>query len=882
MSRLAAIWRRILEHRSRERFDRDFRDELNAHAEALRDEYLARGLSFEEAHRAAMLDIGGLEQQRELVNARRGFVALDHLGRDIRYAFRMLARAPGFAIVAVLTLALGIGANAAIFSFVDAVILRPLPYPDPDRLIALWEYSGRQPRDHVAPANAVDYRRVHALEDLALYMTASVSLTGDGPPEGHVAEQVTPNYFSVLRTQPALGRTFTPEEDSEHGRKAAIISDALWKNRFGGAEDILGRAITLNGVPHEIVGVMPPGFQGVSQFGFRDARQIWLPAATPADMLHSRGEHIARAVGRLRDGATVTTAQTELTAIADGLRASDPSYGKNMSAHLQPLANEIVRGVRRSLVALMLTVGLILTIACVNVANLLIARGVGRRREIAVRFALGATRARVHTALITESVVIALLGSAAGLLLAVWMQRLLVGVAPTTMPRLADVAIDGRVIAFTIIVSLLVGVVFGTLPAWQAGQSRPIDAMSSGGRVVAGRRVMRWRSALMIGQLAISALLLVGAGLMIRSLMTLNGVELGFDTAPVMTARTNLPPAKYPTPEARLAFFSQLEERLLATPGVATAGFANTFPMRGGWSSGFQIDGLAPPPQGYYEADFQAVSPRYFSTLGIPLLRGRSIERSDTNTAMAVAVVSEAFERKLLGGTNALGRRLARGGPTGKPITIVGVVRDVRRDGRTADIAPQVYLPAAQTGIYPVRLSEIAARSADDDPTDLAAAIRTAVWSIDPDQPITNIRTLDEILLSESADRRFQTWLFSIFAVLALVLASIGTYGVVAYLVSQRTSEIGVRLALGASRARIYRWLIGRTAMLLVAGTALGIAVARWLARFMQSLLFGVTPTDPATYAAAAGALFTVAMTACVLAVRRASRVEPTVALRYE
>jgi predicted permease len=534
--------------------------------------------------------------------------------------------------------------------------------------------------------------------------------------------------------------------------------------------------------------------------------------------------------------------------------------------------------------ALMLTVGLILAIACVNVANLLIARGVGRRREVAVRYAIGATRGRVYTSLITESVVLALMASAVGLCLAIWIKGLLVGAAPLSTPRLGDVAIGWRAVGFTLVLSVITGVIFGGLPAWQAGTANPIDAMSSGGRVVAGRRVMRWRNGLMAAQLALSVLLLVGAGLMLKSLAKLNSVELGFDTKGVVTLRTTLPVAKYPTAEARLDFFARVEERLKALPGVETVGFANAFPMRGGWGSGFQIEGVQGPAEteGYFMADFQAVSPGYFKALGIPLLRGRALEASDKTGSMPVAVVSEAFERKLLKGESALGKRFNRGGPYGAPITVVGVVRDVRRDGRIYTIEPQVYLPAAQTQIYPVRLQEIAVRAAKGDGHDLVPAIRSAVWAVDAEQPIQNLRTLDEILIADAAARRFQTLLFTIFAVLALVLASIGTYGVIAYLVSQRTPEIGVRMALGAIRGRIYTWLMGRTLLLAAAGTLVGLVVARGTATSIEALLFEVTPGDPMTYAIAAAALMGVATGACALAVRRAARIDPTAALRCE
>ena len=882
---LSEFWARLKEHARRDRIDREFREELREHAASLRDDYMRRGMSAGDAHRAAMLDIGGFEQARELVNERRGFLMIDHLARDVRQALRVIRKSPGFAAVAVLTLALGIGANAAIFSFIDAVMLRPLDYPQPDRLVAIWE---KEPvsaeRRAVAPANVADYARVSAFAEVAMYANAPRSLTGGGLPEAHTVETVSWNYFTLLRTPPALGRAFLPEEDAPNGRKVAIISDALWKSRYAADPAILTKTISLDGETHEVIGVMPAGFRGLTQYNTSIARHIWLPIAWPPEVLNNRGEHMGRLAARLRDGVGVIAARDELHRMSEGLAQAHPGTNSKVRADLMPLTDDVVRTVRRSLIALMLTVGLILAIACVNVANLLIARGVGRRREVAVRYAIGATRGRVYTSLLTESVVLAVLASIVGLCFAIWIKGLLVGAAPASTPRLDDVAIGWRAVGFTLVLSVITGIVFGGLPAWQAGNANPIDAMSSGGRVVASRRVMRWRNGLMAAQLALSVLLLVGAGLMLKSLAKLNSVELGFDTTGVVTLRTTLPIAKYPTAEARLDFFARVEERLAALPGVAAVGFANAFPMRGAWSSGFQIEGIPGPAEteGYLTADFQAVSPGYFKTLGIPMLRGRALEPSDTAAGMPVAVVSEAFERKLLNGQSALGKRFNRGGPYGAPITIVGVVRDVRRDGRTYEIESQVYLPAAQTKIYPVRLQELAVRAANGDGLDLAPAIRSAVWAVDAEQPIQNLRTLDEILTSNAAERRFQTLLFTIFAVLALVLASIGTYGVIAYLVSQRTPEIGVRMALGASRGRIYQWLMGRTLLLVAAGTLLGLLIARGTAASIEALLFDVRPGDPMTYAIAAGALMAVAIGACALAVRRAARINPTSALRYE
>jgi putative ABC transport system permease protein len=536
--------------------------------------------------------------------------------------------------------------------------------------------------------------------------------------------------------------------------------------------------------------------------------------------------------------------------------------------------------VRVSLFVLLVTVGLILTIACVNIANLLLARGVARRREVAVRFALGATRVRVVSLLVAESVVLAVVASVVGVVLAIWIQNLLLAAAPQSIPRLDSVALDGRVLAYTAVLTLITGFVFGLIPAWQAGHSHASDAVAGLGRVTAGASVMRWRNTLMLAQIALSAILLVGAGLMVKSLMRLNGVSLGFDPQNVVAMRITLPEKRYATADARLQFFEELERRLSSVAGVDAIGYTNNLPLRGGWGSGFTIDGAPPPREGMLEADFQAVSTGYFRTLGITLAEGRPIDRSDNKPMPAIAVVSRLFERRFLAGASAIGRQIRRG-PNAPAITIVGVVDDVRRDGRTSDLAPQVYLSAAQTTIYPVRLSDLAVRTRRE-VNDVLPAIRAAVWSIDPEQPISNVRTLEELLLAGSADRRFQALLFSLFAALALVLASVGTYGVVSYVVSQRVPEIGVRVALGATAWSIHRWLLGRTMVIVAAGAVVGLIGARWLSSYVETLLFDVNADDAPSYGLAAAALIAVAFAASVIAGRRATAIDPTQALRYE
>jgi predicted permease len=771
----------------------------------------------------------------------------------------------------------------AIFSIVDAVVLRPLPYPESQRLMSIWEVNaqraGAASRSNVAPANLADYRRVTAFAGVAGYAARVRSLTGGGDPEAAITEEVTAEYFAALGMQPVIGRAFAGSDMQPGGPRVAIISDAVWRRRFGTSGSIIGQPIVIDRQPHAVIGVMPPEFRGASDFASADPIAVWLPAVYPAELLSNRADHQVRAVARLADSVTVDAARAELNAVSASLSKAYPATNGHITAAMQPLRDDLVRNVRTSLTILLVTVALILLIACVNVANLMLARGVGRRREIAVRFALGASRLRVATSLVIESLLLAAAASAVGATLAVWIKNLLIAVAPQNIPRLAGVAIDLRVLLYAFIVGTVTGLLFGAIPAWQAGHSRPADALS-GARVVAGRTVMRWRTALMVAQIALSIVLLVGAALMIKSLVRLNNVALGFNTDEVVAMRIMLPDARYPNALARWQFFERLTERVSTLPGVDAVGYANNLPLRGGWGGGLGIDGVPMPPEGYFEADMQAVNAGYFKVLAIPLERGRLLETSDTATREPVAVVSRLFEQKFLNGASAIGRTFRRD-PKLPAVTIIGVVRDVRRDGQTSDVNPQVYFSAAQIGLYPVRLSDLAVRTRGN-PVNAVPAIRAAVWELDAQQPVTNVRVLTDIVSAGSSDRRFRALVFGIFALLALVLASIGTYGVVAYIVNQRTPEIGVHLALGASMTRIYRLILARVVTMVIAGAATGLIASLWLSGYVTTLLFDVTEKDPASYILAAAVLLGVAVSASLFAGRRATALDVTNALRYE
>ena len=862
---------------------RDADSEIQSHIDLAADDYVRRGLDPAAARAAARRDFGGVESAREAVRDARGFRPLERLGRDVRYAIRLLAKTPGFTAAAVLTLALGIGVNTAIFSLVDGVMLRLPPYPDADRLVALWESSPGERADaarqriSVAPANLADYAaRTSSFDAVTMFSNVAVALTGAGTPERILAVQVSRTYLDVLGVPPALGRAFADSDFVAGQDNVVIVTHGFWQRRFGGDPAAIARTIDLDGRPTRVIAVMPEHFVALGEPEAADPPGVMLPFVLPPDILTGRGEHIASAAARLKAGVSVDAARAELAAVSEGLAREIPAIGK-ARAEIAPLGADQAREVRALVLTLWAAVGLVLLIACVNVAALFLVRSISKQREIAVRFALGATRGRVAGELIVQSLVLAVLGGAAGLALAFWVVRTLVRLAPATIPHLDRVAVDTRVLLFTIGLSAITGVIFGLLPAWQVRRAQPVDTLRANDRAVIGGWAARSRSVLVVIEVALSMMLLVGAALMVRSLVAVNSVDLGFNPRGVLAANIALPPQTKPA--VRLALFEALADRVAAMPGVRGVAFGNRLPLRGSWGSGFLIEpsGVDAGQKGL-TAGFQAVSPGYFATFGMTLRRGRQIAVTDRVDSEGVAVVNEQFSRTFLGGADPVGRALRRG-PALPPIRVVGVVSDIRRGGRTAAIEPQVYLPAAQLQLYPLPLTEFAVRS-DGDPRPLAQAISTAVWSIDPNLPLTNVRTLDETLALRQTERSFQTFLFLLFAGLALALALVGLYGVVAYVVGQRTHEIGLRLALGATPGRILAWVMGQAAWLVLSGAAIGVAATFAVSQYVRSLLFQITPADPAAYAMAIAVLMAAASAATFIAARRATKVDPLEALR--
>jgi len=879
----------------RRRLERQMDVEFQFHVQTAAEELMARGVAREEAYREASQAFGSLAAAKDDCRASLGVRLMDELRVDLRDSLRSLRLNPGFTAAAVLTLALGIGPNSAIVAVVDAVVFRPLPYQDPSRLVSMWTPSlpnqptnltvsgdtlgGHGDRLTISPANLVDYRRDNpAFTELAGFTFTGANLTDDGSPERLYGEKVTPNFFRVLGVAAASGRTFADGEDRPGTDRVVILTTEIWTRRFGQDPAIVGRPIQLDQSTYHVIGILPAGFKSPFQLIEPETISYYVPAAYSAAQLADRTTMELNVIGRLKPGVSIETAGTVMDAISTQLEQRFPETNRNIHVSLTPLRDDIASGSRTSMLALAGAVGAILLIACINLANLLVARAVGRQQEISVRFSLGATRGRLIRSLLVHQAVVAVLGCAVGLLAGSWTTHLLVGAAPVAIPRLGTAAVDLRVALITTGVSVTFAMLFGLLPALQASRARPAEALRAGGRGVAGGAVARWRAALMVAELSLSMTLLIGAALLLKSFLAVRGVDSGFDAPRVVAMNINLPAARYATPEARFAFFEDLAARVSALPGIDSAAYANRMPVRGGWSSGLFVDDGTT----LNTTDSQAVSTAYFRTLGIPILRGRAFTAEDRQGAPPVVLVNAAFARAYLPGVDAVGHRVRRQTRTpSAPLEIVGVVADIHRAGPANPVQPQTYFPAAQTDLYPVKLADFAYRAVGD-PKTLVADVQRAVWAIDPHQPVTRVGLLADIVRTTVAPRAFEATLMAAFSALALALAIVGVYGVVSDAVSRRTREIGLRMALGATRTDIVR-LIGTTTMALVgASVAIGAGAAWLLSQTLTALLFGVSPTDLATYADVAVVLMVVALAASAVPMWRALSINPTQALRQE
>ena len=810
--------------------------------------------------------------------------------KDLQFGARMLLRRPSFTAVALVTLALGVGATSTVFSVMNAVILSPLPYRDPQGLAIVWAKWRDFDKTWLSDMEVMDLRReARSFQTLGAWTDGAVNVTGgSAEPERLRAGYVMADVFRALGTSPALGRTFADDEDQPGRDDVVVIGYGLWQRRFSGDPGVVGRTIELNGKAAQIVGVMPADFMLPLDFTDPEPTTLWLPLGLDMKELE-RGSHSYHAVARLQPGVTAAQAAAETRTITDRLIA-DGQYPKEMQFSIFAVAlDDEVRGhVRPAILVLMAAVAFLLLIACVNVANLMLARADERHREIAVRISIGAGRMRLVRQLLTESLLLAVLGAAAGLVVA-WISTRAVAAWPlATIPRLSDAAIDWRVISFTAVVAFATSLVFGMVPALHAGRLELTSALKDSTRgATSGVGRQRVRRILVVTQIAMAVLLLVCAALLIRSLRELQRIDPGFEPRGVLTLRVSLPGVSYPDATATVPFYDRLLERVRTLPGVEAAGLVRSLPLAnqiGDW--GLQIEGYSPPPGRNAKGDWQVASPGYFEAIGERLVRGRFFEARDTTDAPQVTLINETMARTYWPDQDPLGKRMRQGSPdSDRPwITVIGVVKDVRHNGINAVVKEKFYRPASQfhvtTGNVQRSLALVA--KTNGDPLALVAPIRAELRALDPNLPVSAVRTMDDVVGTALAAPRFTGWLLGLFAALALTLAAVGAYGVLSYLVNQRTRELGIRMALGASPAHVRRLVVGQGLWLSVVGAAIGLALSLVAGRALGSQLYGVTPTDSVSFVLVPAILLAVALVASWLPARRAARVDPLECLRAE
>ena len=800
---------------------------------------------------------------------------MDTLIKDIRYGLRGLWRRPGFTVVALITLALGIGANTAIFSLINGVLIRPLPFGEPDRLV--WTFGNIRNggnRASVSPLDYLDYRHENqTFEQFAAMISVPISanLTGSGEPERLAAAGVTGNFFQALGVQPILGRTFQLENERAGNDQVVVLSQAFWQQRFGGDANIINQKITLDDKSFDVIGVMP------RDFDFPAATQIWVPLNFDTQPgLQQRRAHFLRPIGKLKAGVSLAQAQADTDIVARRLEATYPDTNTGWNLRLVPLREQIVGNVRPTLYILLGAVGFVLLIACANVANLLMAHAASRRKEIALRSALGAGRIRIARQMITESVLLALFGGLLGTLLAFWGVQGLVALSGNNIPATAEVRIDLTVLVFTLLTSVLTGVLFGLAPTIQTMRLNLSETLKEGGRTGESGPRNRTRSLLVVFETAVAVMLLVGAGLLIRSLARLQSTNPGFDSANVVTMRIDLPQKKYNAAEARTSFWEQFQSRVGALPGVEAVGLVTELPLSGQPNDmPYTVEGRAAGSANQaFDNDFRRVNQDYFRAMRIPFLRGRNFTPQEVRSGAQVLVVSQSLVQQTFPNEEPLGKRLIMSFGN-RAFEIIGVVGDVRHGSLEAPPLPAMYMPTLESG-------ENVVIRAQGDSASLSAAVRRELAAIDPNQPVARVRTMDEWLARAVAAPRYRTALFALFAGLALALSAVGIYGVMSYSVSQRTREIGVRMALGARHRSVLGLVLRQGMLLVVIGVAIGLAGAFALTRVIASLLFNVGTRDPATFSGVAVVLALVAFIACYVPARRATKVDPMVALRYE
>jgi len=868
--------------------EQELDEELRFHLEKEIEQNLARGMNPEEARSAALRSFGGMERVKEASRDVRGVRLVEELWQDLRYGGRMLLKHKGFTLVAVLSLALGIGANTALFSVCNAVLFKPLPYAEPDRIVVLSERMSDGKLSEVAPANFVDWRNVsRSFSGMAAVRASSFAssfiLGGQSEASRLVGGDVSSSFFSALGVRFMLGRNFLPDEDLPGHDRVAILSYAAWSERFGADRDIVSKTITLNDKAYTVVGVLPADFQfgtTAADFEARSQADIWVPLALDPQKLQ-RGAHMLHVIARLKPGVKLAQAQAELDVMAANLAQQYPENNKDRGIAAVPLTDQVTGSVRVALETLLGAVGLLLLIACANVANLLLSRAAARQKEMAVRIALGASRGRLAQQLLTESLFLAGLGGIAGFVLALAAIAALTPQLPADLSRAAGIAVDLRMLIFTAVISLVTGILFGLGPLFATWRENAGESLKQNNRSATGIQTPL-RSGLAVAQIAIAIILLIGAGLMVKSFWALMHVAPGFRSENILTARLSLPRSRYPDNRRIAALEREVLESLRGRPGVQSAGFATYVPLSGSdndWS--FLIEGRPPLPVGTFNvAKYRPVSAGYFETIGIPLLRGRSFTSADTAEAPWVVVINDSMAREYWPSENPIGRRLQiPGWPAWR--SVIGVVGDVLHEGPDSAAKAEMYLPVEQA-LMNIESNPTIVVRAEIAPGAAAGELRGAVSAIDPAIAVDRIETMQQLLSGSVAQPRFRTMILVAFSLLALVMASIGIYGVMNYLVIQRTREFGIRLSLGATPTDVLRLVLGRAAVLIGAGTLFGLLGSVLLVRLITKLLFGTAPLDPLTFAAAPVLLAAVALAASYIPARRATKVDPMIVLRSE
>ncbi len=881
MKPVRAFFMRLLGVFGSTQAERELSAEIESHLQLHVDDNIRAGMTPQEARRRALLALGGVEGTKEAYRDRRGLPAFESLVRDVRYGIRTLFKTPGFALAGVVILGLGIGVNSAIFTVVNAVVLKPLPFPAADRIMRLWQTppqsSFNTPIFAISPANFIDWEdQNQVFEQIAIYRGGRRTVTGQGEPEAVSTVRASASFFTIFGIAPTLGRGFTAEENTAGGPRTVMLSETYWRSRFGGDPSVLGRPLVVNGVSHTVIGV-------TATPSFLDEIRLWVPLQWTAEDRAERANHNYRGLALLKPGIDVARAQGDMNAISTRLEIAYPDANKDWGALVRPLQEDMIGDVRSSLLVLLGAVALVLLIACANLANLMLVRTHARAKEIAVRGALGASRMRVIQQLLAEGLVLGVGGGAAGLLAAVYGVNLLVAAFDTALPRASEVTVDTRVLAFTAAIAVTTGLLAALVPAWQLSGRDANEALKTGpGRGNSSAGHGRIRNLLVVSEVALALMLLIGAGLLMRSLNGLRSVDPGFDASNTLTATVVIPNAKYTTPEQRNQFFDRVLQNVRALPGVESAARIDNLPLQGGSTQYVAVEGQ--PPMKESEMPVVAVrmvSPEYFKTSRIRMLAGRDFADADAFGTRAVVIVSEGTAKRFWPNQDPIGKHLTLTMMTKEVAEVVGVVHEVKigsLEATDAESETAVYAPAAQFGYNG---STLTVRTSVE-PTSLTRGVVGAVRAIDPEQPVLDIATLDAVVEESLGQRPFAMILLAGFAVLALVLASVGIYSVLAYTVRQRVREIGIRMALGAPTGGVLRLVVVEGLKPTLIGVVLGLGLAAALVRVMTTLLYGVDQHDPGTFSAVAAIMLMVGSVATLVPAWRATRVDPIVTLRSE